>query len=156
MKYLIFIICILVFSCKRKPEFGPNVIPNSLFFLLTESSNRLPDSILNSIKISYIKQGNKYYINDLIRATGSGYDIGVMTTRSVAFVSANDNIKNFNIEYYDGSSDDLFIDYIKLDLESAKKNSCFCYYPRNDIRFKNTSAILDSNIKEQQVYRFNK
>jgi hypothetical protein len=95
MKYLIFILCVLSCSFTRKPETSPNVMANSLFFLLNENNFKLPDSKLNQLKISYIKQGNKIYVEDLIRKTVDGYDLGVMTTRSVAFVSADDNIKNF-------------------------------------------------------------
>lgn len=122
--------------------------PRSFFFLLKKNGNRLPDSILDNIRIAYMKNGSKLYITDLVRATGDGREMGILTTRLIGTLSADNNIKPFSIEYPDGTVDDLFIDYSPPSLSNN------CVYIINQIKYNGLVSQPDPTITMQTVYTF--
>ena len=54
------------------------------------------------------------------------------------------------------TSDTLIVDYKKLNQEDACNHPCKCNYPLESVKFNGIAAIVDTTIKEQQVYLFNK
>lgn len=144
------IFSLYIISCSKSSKCHYDDIPNSLFFLLKKNGNKLPDSILNNLKLSYTEKGNKKYLVDFKRATEEGYDWGIVTTRLIGVMSADQNIKNFIIEYPDGSNDSLWVDYEA----PSQKNSC--HYLLKQVKFNNEIASPDSSITIQTVYLFNK
>jgi len=147
------------FGCKKAgggKEIGPSVINSSIFFLLKKNNQRLPDSILDGLRLSYFNGSAKNYVGDFVRATSDGYALGVMTTRDIGGYSAGANIKNYYLEYPNGSLDTLFVDYRHLSYNEAVNDPCYCYYPLVSVKYNGVTAQLDSSITQQKVYKFNK
>lgn len=147
-------------SCNKKDPLGPQVINNSIFFLVKINNQRLPDSVLNNMKMSYYLSGQKKYVDDFTRGINEGgfmaNDMGIQTTRDVGTYSGDNNVKNYYLEYPNGTIDTLFIDYRHVSYNEASTNSCYCYYPLVDVKFNSVVAQIDSSITQQRVYRFNK
>lgn len=157
---LLIVICtILCVGCSTK-QIGPQTMNNSLAFLLTKNNQRLPDSIVNNIKMAYYEGNNKKYINDLSRGINEGgfmaYDIGLLSTRDIGGYSSGGGIKNYYLEYPNGQIDTLYVDYRVLSYDQALKDPCFCYYPLVEVRYNGQPANLDSSITMQKVYSFKK
>ena len=142
-------------SCDKK-QIGLQVINNSLFFVIKTNNLRLPDSVLNNLKLYYFKNNVKTFVPDFVRATGEGYNLGVMTTRDIGNLSGDANIKAYYLEYQNSTKDTLSINYKHVNYDEAKNNSCYCYYPLLEVKYNGVSAQLDSSITQQKVYKFNK
>jgi len=147
-----FILLISIANCSKSKSSNCQYVspPNSLFFLLKKAGNRLPDSILNNLKLSYNESGNKKFLSDFVRATAEGYNLGVMTTRLIGIRSADQNIKDFVIEYPNGTTDTIYADY---EPPSTNNN---CLYLIKQIKYNNQISYPDPNIPQQTVYLFNK
>lgn len=164
MKYLIILSILSLFlqssSCNREDPLGPQVINNSLVFLLKKGGNRLPDSILNNTKLVYFLNGQKNYLSDFARGINEGpfqaYDLGVLTTRNIGSSSGDNNVKEYYLEYPNGTKDTLFVDYRHVSYNEAINNSCYCYYPLEQVKYNGVVATLDSTITQQKVYKFYK
>lgn len=163
MKYLLFFSLVPLFfaaSCGKDKKIGPQTIPSSLGFVVKKANVRLPDSIINNVKLFYFKNGVKTYMNDFIRGINEGpfaaYDLGVQTTRNIGFTSADDNIKNYFLEFANGDIDSLVVDYRHLGENDAFRNPCYCYYPLEQVSYNGRIALPDSTIIQQKVFKFNK
>lgn len=124
--------------------------PPSLFFLLKKSGNRLADSILNNLKLSYLESGTKKYVPDLKRATEDGYALGIMASRKIGILSADNHIKEFTVEYPDGSSDTLHVDF------ESPSPANGCYYNLKQVKYNNQLSYPDPTITIQRIYLFEK
>jgi hypothetical protein len=111
---------------------------------------------LNSIKLFYYKDVTKVYVNDFIRGSEEGYNLGVLTSRDIGSKSGDEGIKDFYLEYTGGDIDTLFVDYKKLNQVDACNHPCKCNYPLESVKFNGIEAIVDTTIKVQKVYLFNK
>lgn len=121
--------------------------PDSFFFLIKKNNDRLPDSVLNGIRISYSENGARKYLTDLTRATEEGYALGVMTTRLIGIISADQVIKDFIIEYPSTySNEPLHIDY-----QSPSKNNG-CAYSLQQVNYNGHAVSPDPAITVQRVY----
>jgi hypothetical protein len=148
--FMISALLVSITNCsKSKSSCRYTTPPNSLFFLLKKAGNRLPDSVLDQVKMSYYLNGNKNYVMDLVRATGEGYNLGVLTTRSIGILSADKKIKDYYIEYANGSKDTLFADY------EAPTPATNCVYHIKQVSYNSQTASTDPNITVQTVYLFN-
>jgi hypothetical protein len=150
----------ILLSCKKSNNYGPQVIPDSLIFVIKKDGNRLSDSILNNMKMSYFENGIKNYMSDFVRATNegpyNGYDLGIQGSRLVGILSSEKGIKNYFLEYPDGSQDTLYVDYRLLKENEAKKDPCYCYYPLTAVNYNHTTPNMDTSIKWQKVFLFSK
>jgi hypothetical protein len=167
-KYNLLIICLLLlllFSCKKNqsnpcPTFWGYKLPYSLFFKLNLNGNRLADSVLNKLKLSYYQNGSKKYISDFSRAINEGslnaFDSGIMVTRDIGFNSGDANIKDYYLEFPDGDIDTLFVDYRKYSQCEADTSVCQCLYPLYSVHFNGQKASPDAYITEHTVYLFEK
>lgn len=154
---LFFFLCFTCISSTCKKDFnGPYIPPHSLFFLIKKGNNRLPDSILDNMKLYYYQNGSKKYLSDFQRATDEGYNLGILTTRDIGLRSGNDNIKVYCLEYPSWPPDTLFADYRFLSTNEAKKDPCYCYYPLREVKFNNQTASPDPSITQQVIYLFTK
>lgn len=140
-------------SCRKRK--GALIVPDSLFFVIKQNGLRLPDSVLNNMKLYYFKFGNKIYMPDFIRGSEDGYNLGVQTTRQIGHVSGDDNIKDFYLEYASGDIDTLYVDYQYIG-EAAYDHPCYCYYPMGVVKYNGNIASPDPSITQQRVYRFDK
>ena len=162
MKYLLLIfICFSLVAVKcTKSRSGPQDIPRSFFFLIKKNNVRLEDNTLNNTKMYYLKDGAKMYVSDFTRAINGGelnaYDLGIQTSFRIEDISANENIKNFYLEYPNSDVDTLFIDYKRLSEKEAFNHPCYCYTPLEQVKYNGITVLPDSNIKQQTVYRFDK
>jgi hypothetical protein len=149
-------LCLVNYSCYKKCAFSTYDVPFSLFFIVKENGSRISDNLLNQVKLYYYKDSNKIIIPDFIRGTEEGFDLGVLTSREIGFISGEDNIKNYFIDYNNGDIDTLYIDYKSLSQEDACNHPCRCCCPLELVKFNGKIAALDSTIKVQKVYVFNK
>jgi hypothetical protein len=148
------LLTLTLFGCSR--EKGPIVVPDSLFFVLKHNNVRLDDQILDNIRLYYYRSGVKTYVIDFTRATEEGYNLGVITTRRIGDYSADENIKDYYLEFPNSDIDTLFVDYKHLKQNEAFNNPCYCYYPLQAVKFNGVNAIPDPSITLQKVYRFDK
>lgn len=139
-------------NCSKSNKCYYDTPPNSLFFLLKKGGDRLPDATLTNLKISYIEDGEKKFLPDLIRGVNEGgvdaFTMGIMTTRLIGILSADNNIKDFVIEYADGSRDSLFVNY-----EGPSTNTN-CFYVIKQVKYNNQVSLPDPTITLQTVYLF--
>ncbi len=147
---------LLAVSCNKSVREGPQVIPSSLFFVVKKNGIRLDDITLDNMKLYYLKNGNKTYISDFQRGTGDGYNLGVQTTRNIGDISADENIKDFYLEFPNADIDTLYVNYRHLSENDAFNNPCYCYYPLEQVKYNGTLASPDPTITQQKVYRFDK
>lgn len=147
-------------SCNKKDPLGPQIINNSLIFVLKKNNNRLPDSILNNIKMYYYTNGQKIRMSDLERGIDEGTflanSLGILATRNIGATSGDDNIKSYYLEYPNGTQDTLFVDYRHVSYNEAVNNNCYCYYPLIEVRYNGQVAPIDTSISAQKVYLFKK
>jgi hypothetical protein len=125
MKFLFIIISIICFSnCTKNEKKYPNLLPSVLFFKIIESNNKLPDTILDSLKMFYFDNNIKTYVLDFSLATNevtyNAYSEGVLATRDVGFLSGDKNIKMFYLEYPNKNLDTLLINYKLLPQSEAE------------------------------------
>lgn len=149
------IICTIVLAiglqhCTKTKKCQYTSPPLSFFFLIKQGGNRLPDSVLDNTRIFYFENGIKKQLSDLVRATEEGRELGVLTTRLIGLLSADQNIKTFIIEYPVDPADTLYVDYVS----PTPANNCL--YSNNLVRFNNQVATPDPAITAQRVYVFNK
>lgn len=105
--------------------------PEALLIRPIHNMDVLPDATLNATKLYYFSsQTIKEYVGDFGRASGSGYQWGILSTTDVASLSANDNIKYYYLEFPDGDIDTLFVNYQQISDEEARDNDCFCNTPQ--------------------------
>lgn len=147
---------LLSLSCNKSGEKGPMVIPSSLFFLVVKNGTRLPDSDLDNMKLYYFKNAAKTYVSDFQRATGDGFSLGVQTTRNAGDLSADENIKDYYLEFAGGDIDTLYVHYRHLGKNEANNNPCFCYYSLEQVKYNGVITSPDPTITQQKVYRFDK
>ena len=141
-------------ACSKRK--GPQVVPASLFFIIKQNGIRLDDNTLNDMKLYYFRSGIKTYVSDFLRATEEGYNLGVQTTRTIGDISADENIKDYYLQFPNGDLDTLIVDYKHVNDREAFNNSCYCYYPLQSVKYNGTVALPDPSITQQKVYRFDK
>jgi hypothetical protein len=153
MKYKLFLLTVLTLfainACSKSDCFYVS-IPNSLVFIIKKDNRILSDSILNNIKLSYVIGIEKKYVSDVARGINEFSKIGVITSRLIGQYSADDNIKDYTIEYPNGEKDKLFVDY-----ESPSKETG-CVYKLNSIKFNGKIAEIDTELLPIEIYRFNR
>ena len=157
---IITLFCIIfITACSSSVISNVRLIPYSIFFKLIKNGNRLPDSVLDNLKLSYYQNGTKNYISDFIRCINEGgvnaRDLGFMTTNLIGVTSGNDNIKDYYIEYPNGTKDTLYVDYRHVSTADGEKDSCFCLYPLKQLKFNGLIPQIDTTIKIQTIYIFN-
>lgn len=144
-------------SCRKRK--GAIIVPDSLGFIIKQNGQRLDDNTINNMKMYYFKSGSKTYMPDFIRGINEGdfhaYDLGVQTTRQIGYVSGDDNVKDFYLEFINGDIDTLYVDYQYIG-EDAYDHPCYCYYPRGVVKYNGVVTSLDPSITQQRVYRFDK
>lgn len=163
MKYLL--IGFFIFnlpSCKKYEDcsFGIYLVPRSLIFIVKQDNKRLNDLLLDSMKLYYFSSSGKTFINDFVRSINEGeyrfYDLGLQGTRNIGFVSGEEKIKDYYLDYGNGDVDTLFVDYRSLNQGQACIHPCRCSYPLEQVKFNGKVASIDSSIAVQTVYIFNK
>ena len=151
--------CLIIAACSKSNEYNNlRSIPYSIFLKITKNGNRLPDSVLDNLKLSYYQNGSKKYISDFIRCINEGginaRDLGFMTTNIIGINSGDYNIKDYYIEYPNGTNDTLFVDYRHLSTADAANDSCACLYPLKQLKYNGIKPKLDTTIKYQTMYIF--
>lgn len=154
MKYISFLLIFLGIACDERE--GPRVIPHPVFFLIKENGSKLSDLTQEKIKLYYLKSNTKTYISDLERGSDGFDTLGILSTIEIGLTSGNENIKDYYLEYPTGDVDTLFVDYRHVSEKEAFKNSCYCYYPLEEVRFNGRKAEPDPSITMQRVYLFEK
>ncbi len=126
-------------------------MPSSIFFILKNSGQRLPDSVLQKTKMAYLENGSKKYISDVNGATDNYSNYGILTSRLIGFTSADNNIKTYYLEYPNSSTvDTFFVDYLPSSLSTN------CQYVLQTVKFNGKLAAIDTSFKFQPVYVLNK
>ncbi len=158
MKKLFVLLIPLFLQCSYygRCAFSTYEIPYSIFFLVNKDGKRISELELTNCNLYYYSKSIKKSVKDLIRATDEFYDLGILTSRDIGFISGEDNIKEFYLEYGNGDIDTLYVDYKSLNQEDACNHPCKCCCPLELVKFNGQIATIDSTIKVQQVYIFNK
>jgi hypothetical protein len=99
-------------------------------------------------------------VPDFARASNEGgfnaRDAGIQVSRVIGLSSGDSGIKDYYLEYPDGSKDTLYVDYQHISFDAAKKNSCKCEYPMRPVKYNQQTSSLDSLTTQQPVYLFKK
>ncbi len=100
------------------------------------------------MRLSYVLDGSKKYINDLSHAVDFYANMGIMTTRTIGTLGA----RTYVLEYNDNllTNDTLFANYT---YETPESN---CEYRLLQIKFNNVIVTADTTFSYQPVYIFNK
>lgn len=149
----------LFVTCKKKqecPVFWGYLVPHTFNFIVKTNGMRLPDSILNNLRLFYLSDNSRQYVSDFGRAGSDGYNLGAMLTRDIGLKSGNNNIKDYYLEYPGGSIDTLFVDYRHYTACEADTSKCGCIYPLYAVKYKGAAAPIDTSIHQIQVFLFNK
>ena len=158
--FLLFFVWIFILSCTKgdpSPSIGPRVKPFNLVFKFIKNKEKLPDSILNNIKLSYYLNNIKQY-QSIYPAADTFSKLGIQTTDiDFGFISADDGVKNYYFEFPDGSKDTLYADYRRNTEAQAFSDTCFCYIPLKHIYINGKIPNIDSSLMMYgTVYLFNK
>ncbi|MBK8295893.1 MAG: hypothetical protein IPK91_01090 [Saprospiraceae bacterium] len=141
-------------------KFGPYQIPYALNFIILKNGITIDTMELNSLKISYFDNNQKKYLKEFRRGKNNGdykaYDIGVIEVVDMGIISGDSKIKTFYVEYSNYKPDTIFADYNSLNQEQACNHKCFCYYPLELLLFNDQIPKIDTNIKVESVYLFEK
>lgn len=155
---ILFASCILIASfltnCSNSNEKTCKYasVPNSLNLKITKSGAIVSDLILSETKLSYYEKNNKKYVSDFsINNIESNFkNKGLISTRNIGVISANNNIKTFYLEYPNGwKTDLLYVDYIPNTPETN------CMYVLKPIKVNNVLAIEDNSFIFKPVYEIN-
>lgn len=157
---LLCVVPLMLFNrCSKKqdcPVFWGYQVPLPLYFRVVQNNQRLPDSVLDHLKLSYNKDSKKQYISDFGRAGAEGYGLGVLLTREIGLRSGDDKIKDYYLEFPNGEVDTLYVDYKSLTpCEAVKSGSC-CLYLLKSVKFNRVEASYDPSIEKLPVYLFTK
>ncbi len=157
--FLIFLWSALSITCNKDFN-GPYLPPHSIFFVIKSNGARLPDSVLNNMRMYYYENNIKKYVTDFTRAVNEAgvqaYDLGIQTTRNIGFISGDENIKTYYLDYEYGPDDTLFVNYVHLTEKQAKRDPCYCYYPLKEVKYNGVVASLDLSLNNIKAYLFNK
>jgi hypothetical protein len=150
MKILIILSALILFfgiaACKKtknETDCKYDAIPNSMFLKITKNGIVLNDTVLANCKLSYIDGAIKKYITDFSKNNlASQYQgMGLISTRLVGILSADNSIKTFYLEYPQAwSIDTLTIDYLK------PTPSTNCLYIQNSVKQNGVPAEIDSSL----------
>lgn len=143
---------LLLLACKKSKKCHWDSLPSSFVFLLKKNDTRLSDVELGAVKISYIIEGSKKTISDLARGTNeavvNAYDLGVLATRAIGVISADNNVKIFTITYNSLEEDTIFIDY------EPPVPSNGCVYVLKQVKFNNIEVKPDPAYTFHSIYVF--
>lgn len=117
--------------------------PPPLLIVPRHNYASLPDNELNGIKLYYILNQKKY-VPDFGRATGSGYQYGILSTSDIASISAVTNVKYYYLSYPDGTEDTLFVNYVTISDKDARDNTCFCAKPLISFKVNGQTPAVDT------------
>jgi hypothetical protein len=146
--------------CNKKDTREVYQVPLPIFFVVKKNGQRLPDSVLNYMSLTYLKNGTRTYVNDFGRGSNDGAfsarDLGVQVSMLVGVSSGKEGIKTYYLEYPDGDVDTLMVDYQYLEFDDAVKHPCRCKYPFIGVTFNRQTPVKDPTITVQNVWVFNK
>ncbi len=162
MKKVLMIITILLLShwissCKKSTSDSQckNVaMPSSLILRIFKNGIKTSDLILKDVKLSYYEANTKKYVTDFtINNLETSYqNMGLITTRLIGILSADDKIKTYFIEYPNSwVSDTLYVDY------SPRSNTNSCQYVQQPCKNNNQQCLIDNTFNfDSPVYIINK
>ncbi len=152
MKY-VFTTCALIAtlfifdSCKKKE--APLSDPHVLLLFPKKNEGRLSDEQLNNARMYFFQNGQKY-VKDFGRADGKSFQKGILKSSDIATLSAVEKIKDYYLEFPDGSIDTLFVDYQQVAEEEGRKEPCFCDKPLKSIRV-NYMTLMQQEVTYEGV-----
>lgn len=117
----------------------------------------LPGSVLDQIELYYFQYNVKRQVPDFGRAPGSGYQAGILYSKDIVSLSANDQIKDYYMQFPDGVIDTLYVDYELVNEEDGRSETCTCLKPLRTFLYNRKALPLDS-IRQNgaDVYRLDK
>jgi len=130
--------------------------PTAFRFLFRDSLGigRIDDKNDTLIKISFIHNNEKKYIDDLgVFENPDSIGQYQFSTRNIATVSANNDIEHFKIEFNDGSTGDLYLD---VDFVNEGDKSCMCLWPYRAVKYNGIPANKEIEIFGYGVYVFDR
>lgn len=132
-----------LFSCKKDKRDLKD--PQPLILKPMHNNGRLPDAVLSQMKMYYhinLTSTHKEPVGDFGRASGTGYQQGLLSTSDVAALSASEDVKFFYLSFPDGTVDTLYVDYESISEDDARQNPCFCKTPQQSVRINGAAAII--------------
>lgn len=117
----------------------------------------LAGSVLDQIELYYFHHNVKRQVPDFGRAPGSGYQAGILYSKDIVSLSANDQVKNYYLKFPDGDIDTLYVDYEWVSEDEGRKEACTCVKPLRSFLIDGKPVPLDT-IRQggMDVYRLNK
>lgn len=131
-----------------------DAMPSSLILKFLKNGVKVSDLILKDLKLSYYEANTKKYVSDFsINNLETSYqNMGLITTRLIGVLSADNNIKTFFIEYPNSwPSDTLYVDY------SPRSNTNGCQYVQQPCKCNSQLCLIDNSFNfDSPVYVLNK
>lgn len=143
-----------LFSCQKDKRDLKD--PQPLLLLPMHNGARISDAELNQVSMYYyinLTSTHKEPVADFGRASGTGYQQGLLSTTDVAELSGGEDVKMFYLSFADGSVDTLTVDYKAVSEEDARQDPCFCKLPQKFVRLNGYPAIVvGHNIDSVPIY----
>ena len=168
MKYIILISLLLVtlgiFSCRRCDDAMPG--PQTIVFEIKKDGKAVSDSVLKGAELYWIEGGVRKYENEkqagvelntplfalIYIPRDAGFDSShpLLISTSASSVSSAKGIKDFYIEYKDGSTDTVFIDFQQDIAEEGRCPTTSRVFKA--IKFRGADVPVDSSLRDKYHY----
>src|SRR5690606_5958482 len=110
---------LVLFGCRKDQE-ASLAQPQPLMLRPINDTVQFDGAVLEQMQLFYYQNQMLNYVNDFGRATGSSYQNGILVTKDIAALSANEHIKTYFLRFPDGDIDTLLVDYAALSDEDAR------------------------------------
>lgn len=118
--------------------------PSSFAFQIEEEGERLPDRIVAQVKCYYLQGSTRKYVqlfySDSILAEYISNQGFLIDRAAMLRVSGDKGVRDFFVEFPDGTVDSLYLEVDKVDLCQAKQEMCYCNYPIRAVRYNGVEA----------------
>lgn len=143
-----------LFSCNKDNRGLKD--PQPLLLMPMHNGARLSDAVLNQVSLYYhinLTSTHKEPVADFGRASGTGYQQGVLSSLDVAELSGGEDVKFFYLSFPDGTTDTLTVDYEAVSEDEARRNACFCKLPQQTILLNGyPMVIVGHNVDNVPIY----
>jgi|GEM_PF-6848678 len=154
---IIALILLLSVSCTTKKISPYYQAPHVFRFMFKDSLGigKITNPHDTDISIFYSFDNKKNYIDDFLvyenPDTPNQYQF---STRDIATISSNQQVKNFTIEFADGQTGNLYVDVERID--NGGDDACMCRFPYREVRYNGKKIEPYKDLQGYDVYVFEK
>lgn len=153
-----YILITSAFTCGKGTCADP--VAHSLLLQMKKSGVDIKDSIKSNIKCFYLNGTERKYIQEFTvidMPISLNYLHGkVVNVPYIGDKSAYNGIKNFYLEYANGSFDTLYLDNQLVSCEDGLKDICTCVAPIKNFTYNGTPVKRDTSVHWEIIWILDK